>query len=485
MRSTLTIHGIRSTAIIASMLTVVGTMSGCKQGQDYVRPEHNSPLSFRDGPETTDPTSIADLPWWEVFKDPTLQSLIRESVVNNYDLRIAVTRIEQARAIQAQVTSPLYPQIGYQGGIGTGKNAMFGNPSPTNGDSESSALLTLNAAWELDIWGRISRANEAALAQILAAEESHRAVMLTLTSSVASNYIELIELDLELEIARLTVTSFEQTLDLFSRRSDGGIGSRLQVFRAQAALSQVAATIPELQRQITVKENTLSVLLGRNPGPIARGSPLLDQEFPVEIPVGIPSDIIQRRPDIRRAEQNVVSANAAIGVALANRFPRIGLTAFLGKVSPELSDFFDGSTNAWSVAALASGPIFTGGRTQGEIDQARAIFAQYLLEYQNTVLTSLSEVANSLIARERLSEVESELSKQVDALSSAVKMSRERYDVGRASYFEILDAQQQLYPAELSRARAKADQFIAIIQLYKALGGGWKVETVEWAESPP
>lgn len=470
---------------ISCALAVGLAVFGCKQGPDFVRPEYASPATFRDGPESSEAASLADLPWWEVFKDPALQALIRESVVNNYDLRIAVSRIEQARAIQMQVASPLYPQLSYQGGIADGRNALFGNPAPNGGDTHGSALLTLNAAWELDLWGRIQRANEASLAQILAAEEARRGVMLTLTTSVARTYIELIELDLEAEIARQNVESFQQTLDLFTRRSVGGVSTRLQVLRAQAALSQVAATIPEIKRQIAVKENALCVLLGRNPGPIVRGAPLLEQSFPVEIPVGIPSDLLQRRPDIRRAEQNVVSANAGIGVALAGRFPRIGLTAFLGKVTPELSEFSNGTTNAWSVAALASGPIFTAGRTKGEIDQAKAQFTQALLEYQSTVLASFSEVANSLVARERLAEAEKELTKQVNALNEAVAMSRQRFDVGKANYFEILDAQQQLFPAEVSRARTKADQYVAVIQLYKALGGGWKVETEKWAEGKP
>lgn len=472
------------TSTLAITLLAAG-LAGCVQGPNYTRPQADAPATFRDGPAQAEAASLADLPWWEVFRDPALQTLVRESLNNNYDLRIAISRIEQARAIQQAVASPLYPQVGYQGGLGQGRNAFLGSASPNNGNTTSSALLTLNAAWELDIWGRIQRADEAALAQILAAEETRRAVMLSLVALVAQTYLELAELDLEIVIASNNVASFQQTLDLFTRRSDGGVSNKLQVFRAQAALSQVAATIPELQRQIAVKENALSLLLGRTPGPIARGLPLQEQKLPVEIPPGIPSDLLQRRPDILRAEQNLVSANAQIGVAMADRFPRIGLTAFFGKASPELHDFSSGVSNAWGIAANAAGPIFTGGRTDAQIALAKAQYEQSLLEYRQTVLTSFSEVSDALVTRERLIQIEGELTRQVDALTAAVAMSRQRYDVGKASYFEILDSQQQLFPAEASRARAQADQLIAIVALYKALGGGWNVKTEDWTSAAP
>jgi multidrug efflux system outer membrane protein len=470
---------------IAALLAAAALLSGCIQGTDYTRPGAEAPTSFRNGPDNPAAASVADLPWWEVFNDPALKSIIQESLQNNYDLRLAINRIEQARAIQAAVASPLYPQIGYEGGLSAGKNSFLGSPAPGNSDTNTSALLALTATWELDLWGRIKRADEAALAQILAAEENRRAVMLTLVTSVAQAYFELLELDLELQIAHDNAASFQTSYDLFERRSTGGVSTRLAVLRAQAALSQVTATIPELQRQINVKENAISTLLGRVPGPITRGAALLEQRLPVEIPAGIPSDLIQRRPDIRRAEQNLVSANANVGVALAERFPRIGLTAFLGKASPELHDFTNSSSNAWALGLNAVGPIFTGGRTDAQIALAKAQYEQALLEYKQTVLNSFSEVSDTLIARDRLVEVERELTKQVDALDAAVDMSRQRYDVGKANYFEILDAQQLLYPAEAARARAHADQYIAVIQLYRTLGGGWNLTTDKWTQASP
>ncbi len=461
----------------------IALVGGCVQGKDYARPEFASPGSYRGGPEEPAAASLADLPWWEVFRDADLQSLIRESLTSNHDLRVAVSRIEQARAIELQTASTLYPQIGYQGGLGHGRNAFLGNASPNGGNTTSSALLTLNAVWEIDLWGRIRRADEAALAQILAAEENQRGVMLTLATSVAQAYFELIELDLEREIAKRSVASFEQTLDLFARRSSGGVSSQLNVLRAQANLSQVAANVPELERLIAIKEHQISLLVGRAPGPIARGGGLLQQELPVEIPAGIPSDLLERRPDIRQAEQAMVAANALIGVAQADYFPRIGLTAFLGKASPELSQFSSGSSNAWSLAGAVSGPIFTAGRTDAQVRGARAQFEESRARYEQTVLTAFGEVANALVTREKLVGVEAELKKQVDALTQSAEMSRQRFDVGRASYFEILDSQQQLFPAETALARTTVSQYIAVVQLYRVLGGGWNVETSRWAEA--
>ncbi|MGH7131599.1 MAG: efflux transporter outer membrane subunit [Phycisphaerales bacterium] len=460
-------------------------LAGCKVGPDYQRPAVDSPSSFRDGPAEPPAASLADLPWWQVFDDPALQTLVREALVNNYELRIAVTRIEQAAAIEAQTASPLYPQLSYNAALSNGRNAFVGSPSPNGGDTSSSALATLNAFWEIDLWGRIRRADEAALAQILAAEETRRGVMLTLVTAVARAYFELLDLDLEIVIAQENVKSFQQSLDLFSRRSSGGVESKLQVFRAQANLSQVAATIPELQRLIAIKENEINLLLGRNPGPVARGNVFLEQKFPFEIPAGIPSALLERRPDIRVAEQNLVSANAQIGVATAGYYPRIGLTAFMGKVSPELSAFSSGTSNAWSVAASIAGPIFTGGRTKGEVDQAVAAAEEARLRYRQVVTAAFGEVANALVSREKFAGVEVQLREQVTSLEAAVKMSRERYDIGRASYFEILDAQQQLFPAQISLARTKLNEYVTIVQLYASLGGGWNLPTEQWNDDTP
>lgn len=466
-------------------LALLAGTQGCKQGADYARPATEAPAGFRNGPTDAGASSIADLPWWSLFKDAELQALIREALASNYDLRIAVSRIDQARAVEAQTVSPLYPQVGYQGALGGGRNSFLGNPSPNGGNTNTSALLNLNAVWEIDLWGRIARADEAALAQILAAEEARRGVMLTLVTSVAQAYFELLELDLELQIAHQNVEAFQKTLDLFTRRSTGGVDSKLQVLRAQADLSQVATTIPEIERQITIKENEIALLLGKAPGPVKRGAALLAQEMPVDIPVGLPSDLMQRRPDILAAEQLLVSANAQIGVAQAGYFPRIGLTAFLGKVSPELKNFNDSGSNAWAIAGDVAGPIFTGGRIKGEVDLAKAQRDEALNRYKQTINAAFGEVANTLVTREKLIGVETELKTRVSALKESVGMARERFDVGKANYFEILDAQQKLYPAETALARTRADQYIAVIQLYKTLGGGWNMTVERWTATAP
>ncbi len=473
-----------ATALLpVSAALAVLAMPACMVGPDYKRPPVESPDSFRDGPAHPSPNSLADLAWWDLYKDPALQSLVRESLANNYDLRIAVARIEQARAVEVQTASPLYPELRYDAALGRGRNAFLGNASPNNGSTESGALLQLGAFWEIDLWGRIRRSDEAALAQILVAEENRRGVMLTLVTSVAQSYFELLELDTEIEIARKNVASFEKTLDLFSRRSGGGVGSKLEVFRAQANLSQVAATIPDLQRKVAIKENQINILLGRTPGPIQRGVPLTQQSMPIEIPAGLPSTLLERRPDILQAEQSMIAANALIGAATADFFPRIGLTAIFGKISNDLSAFSDSTSNAWSLAGTVTGPIFNAGRTQAQVDQAVAQYQQARLQYEQTVLNAFGEVANTLVTREKLTGIEAQLQQQVFSLSQAVDMSRERFDVGRSTYFEILDAQQQLFPAETSLARTRADQYIAVIQLYRVLGGGWNLKTEQWSEA--
>ena len=471
---------LTSSLTVGAAALVVIHLAGCKVGPDYQRPAIESPANFRDAQTSASNVSFADLPWWEVFDDPALQSLVREALANNFDLRIAISRIEQAAAVEAATVSALYPQVGYNGALSNGRNAFVGTPSPNNGNTQSSALATLNVAWEVDLWGRIRRADEAALARMLEAEETRRGVMLSLVTSVARAYFELLDLDLEIQIANENVKSFSDSLDLFTRRSTGGVDSKLQVFRAQANLSQVASTIPEIQRLIALKENEISLLLGRDPGPIARGKAFLDQKFPVEIPSGIPSSLLERRPDIRAAEQRMIAANAEIGVATANYYPQIGLTAFMGKVSPELSAFSGGASNSWAVAASVAGPIFTAGRTKAEVDRAVAAANEARIQYERVIKSAFGEVASTLVSRQKFADAEVQLDQQVTALEASVRMSKERYDIGRASYFEILDAQQQLFPAQIAFARTKLNQSVSIIQLYSSLGGGWNLPTGQW-----
>jgi outer membrane protein, multidrug efflux system len=451
-------------------------LSGCAVGPNYQRPTVAAPGSFRNAPVAVTTNSFADLPWWDVYQDPTLKALIYTALTNNFDVRIAAARVEQARAISVQARSQFLPSVGYGGGVSRGRNEFLGNPNPNNGDTGDSALATLSAAWEIDLWGRIRRLNESARAQFLATEEARRGVMLSLVSDVALAYFELLELDLQLEIAQRTTVSFEETLRLFNERLVGGIASRLDTSRAEGALATTAARVPEVERQISIKENQINVLLGRNPGPVARNTTLLEQSMPPEVPAGLPSALLERRPDIRAAEQSLRSANAQVGVSVAEFFPRIGLTALLGKVSPEVSAFTAGSANMWSIAANATGPLFQGGALRAQYREARAFWEQVKLEYEQRVLTAFQEVSDALVSREKYALARVRFDQAVTAYQEAVKVSMQRYLSGNASYFEVLEAQQLLFPAEISLARAEANQLLVIIQLYRALGGGWNLD---------
>jgi len=452
-------------------------LSGCATGPDYKRPAVDSPASFRNAPAAVTTNSFADLPWWDIYQDETLNALIHTAMTNNYDVRIAAARVEQARAISFQARSEYFPSVGYGGGISKGRNEFLGTPNPNNGDTGDAALATLSAAWEIDFWGRIRRLNESAQARYLATEEARRGVMISLLSDVAQAYIELLELDLQLQIAQRTTKSFEETERLFNDRLEGGIASRLDTSRAAGALATTAARVPEVERLIAIKENQINVLLGRNPGPVERNATLLEQSMPPEIPAGLPSALLERRPDIRAAEQNLRSANAQVGVAVADFFPRIGLTALLGKVSPEVSDLTAGSADMWSVAANITGPLFQGGALRARHRQAKANWEQVKLEYEQQVLGAFREVSDALVSREKYALVRVQFDRAVTAYQEAVTISMQRYLSGNASYFEVLEAQQLLFPAEISLARAEANQLLVVIQLYRALGGGWNLDS--------
>jgi multidrug efflux system outer membrane protein len=449
-------------------------LGGCAVGPNYKRPVIDSPASFRSGNEATD-TAFTELNWWQVYEDATLQALIREALTNNYDLRIAMARVEQARALAMQARSQFVPSVNYNGTVSRGRNDVFGSAFPNNAATLNSGVATLNAFWEVDLWGRVRRLNESARAQLLASVEARHGVWLSLLSDVATAYLQLLELDQELEIASRTTNSFAESLRIFSQRVEGGTASALQSARAEAALDDAAATVPAIRERISATENQLCVLLGRNPGPIARPASLLTQEVP-EIPAGLPSALLERRPDVREAEQLLHSANAQVGESLAEFFPRIGLTALLGKVSPELSGFTLGSANAWGVAAEGTGPLFEGGRLVGQYRQTKAAQKEFELRYRQTILNAFREVSDTLVSRAQLAEIRDHLAHEVTALETAVKLSSERYVAGKADYYEVLEAQQQLFPAQLNLARTQRDQLLAVVTLYKTLGGGWQDE---------
>jgi len=459
---------------LALALSFAALMAGCALGPNYKRPAVESPDSYRFAAGQTT-NCFGDLPWWQVFKDPVLQDLIHTSLTNNYDLRKAVARVEQARQQAIAARAPLFPQVGYNGAVGRGRNATFNSPSGLNGMTESSALATLNATWEIDIWGRIRRLSQAARAQYLATDEARRGVMITLVSDMAGAYFQLLQYDQELQIQRAATNAYSGTYRIFNEKRIQGVSSRLETDRAAAALANAAAAIPQIELQIASTENQINVLLGRSPCPIPRGAPLDHAQLPPEIPAGLPSALLQRRPDVMSSEQSLIAASANIGANLANFFPQIGLTTFLGQVSPELSAFTAGSANAWNVGATLAGPIFQGGQLRAQYRASKAAFDEAKASYEQSVLTALQEVSTALISRQKLAEVRVFDEQAASALSSSVQIATDRYINGKSSYYEVLQAQQELYPTQRALAQAQASEMIAVVQLYKALGGGWQL----------
>ncbi len=452
-------------------------LGGCAIGPQYKRPAANAPTAFRGDNQAGATNSLADLPWWEVFQDDTLQGIIRTALTNNYDLRIAATRVEQAQAQAAEARSQFFPLIGYEGGVARGKNAASGAPSFNNGVTGDTFMLAGGASWEVDLWGRIRRLNESARAQYFASQEARRDVTISVISQTAQAYFQLLALDEELAIARRATNSYGDSLKLFSDRLQGGVASRLETASAEALEAAAAATIPELERQIIVQENLVNVLLGQNPGPVARTEVSLENLLPPDVPAGLPSTLLERRPDVREAEQLLRSANAQVGVAEASFLPQINLTALFGQVSPALSTFTAGGANAWNLAANMTGPLFQGGQLAAQYRQVKAAWEQARLQYQETVLNAFQEVSDALVARQKIAEESIQQSRAVDAYEEATKVAMERYQQGQANYYEVLQEQQLLFPAENTLVQTKLNQLLAVVQLYRALGGGWTPET--------
>jgi multidrug efflux system outer membrane protein len=446
--------------------------TGCAVGPKYEQPAVSSPDNYRFASLHTT-NSLADLPWQNVFQDPKLQELIRFALTNNYDIQAAVARVEQARYAVIAARSPIFPQISYGGDVGRGLNALYNAPISTGGATESSALAGLNAAWEIDLWGRIRQLTRAAQAQYLATDEARRGVTITLISDVATAYYQLLDLDQELQIQRDATNAYAGSYRIFNDRLINGVASKLETDRAAAAMDTAAALIPQLEIQIASTENQINILMGRTPGPIPRDSLTNQAEPQMEIPVGLPSELLRRRPDVLASEQLLIAANANVGANLANFFPHLGLTTFLGKASPELSAFTAGSANFWNVGATLSGPLFQGGQLYAQYQGSKAQFQEASAAYQQSVLTAFREVSDALITRQKLAEVYIQDQKAVVALSSSVELATQRYLNGKSSYFEVLQAQQELYPSQTVLVQAQAGEWIAVVQLYKALGGGW------------
>jgi multidrug efflux system outer membrane protein len=469
----------------AGLLTIITLLfaAGCVMGPSYKRPESNAPDNFRFASNKTT-NSLADLPWREVFQDPKLQDLITVALTNNYDIQQAVARVEQARYAAIGVRSQLYPQIGYGGDVGRGRNSLYNAPADLNGATKSSAFVNLNAAWEIDFWGRVRQLSRAAQAQYLATDEARRSVTISLISGVASAYYQLLDLDQELQIERDATNAYAGSYRIFNDRLTNGVASRLETDRAAAALANAAAIIPQIEIQIASTENQLNILLGRIPGPIFRDSLSNQGEPQMEIPVGLPSDLLRRRPDVLGAEQLLIAANANIGASIASFFPQIGLTTFLGRQSTELSEFTGGAGNLWNVGATLTGPVFQGGRLYAQYKASKAQFDEAKAAYQQSVLTSFLEVSDALITREKLAEVKSSNEQAVVALESSVELATERYLNGKSSYYEVLQAQQELYPSQIAQVQTQAGEWLAVVQLYKSLGGGWQAADEQSKKDP-
>lgn len=467
--------------IVVSLISAIipaSLLGGCLVGPDYKRPAMTVPATFRAQTSPQEAASVADLPWWSAFNDPVLQGLITEAVNNNYDVKIAVARIEQARAQLGVVHSEALPQLNYSANINGGRTPIQGF-NTVQVEKLGVATAGLDFAWELDVWGRIRRATEAARADLFAQEDIRRGVLLTLVTDVATGYFRLLQLDRQLAISEDSTRVFKDTFDFFNTRFQGGRDSELPVARARANYDAARARTEDLRRQIGQQENALSVLLGGYPRDIPRGRTLMDQTVPAA-PLGATSDLLQRRPDILAAEQNMVSANAQIGVAVANFFPRIGLSAMAGGAWFNVANVSH-TFGLWNAALSLTGPIFNGGRLRAIYYGRKAFWDETVSQYHKTVLGAFQETSDALIAEQTLAARRVALEAQVADLQRSSDLAFTRYDNGRASYFEVLEAQQQLFPAEEALAQNQADQLVAVVNLYKALGGGWKLTPEQWA----
>ena len=461
-------------ASFMAALVVSGTIAGCKVGPNYQRPLVQPPTAFRDFSENpqvqAQAASYADLPWWQVFQDPQLQELIRSALKQNYDLQLATERINAARAQVAITRSSLFPQVQGNGNFAGGKEGTF----QTN---YNFLTLTADAAFQLDLFGKLRRATEASRAQLLATQDARQTVILTLVSDVASDYFALLQLDLQLQITRETVKTQEDSVKLTTFRVEHGVATKLDVLQAQQVLDEANATIPDLERQIAQEENAISILLGDYPQGVPRGRPLVEQTLPPDVPPGLPSSLIERRPDIRQAEQNLVAANAEIGVAKAEFFPQIALTGSGGGSfgrSSAFSSLMGTQLGIWAYGLQVSQPLFTGGALTGNLRQAKSLHEQALISYRQAIQQAFGDVSDALIGYEKFHQVRVRQENTVADLQESVRLSNMRYKGGTTTYLEVLDGQRSLFSAELTLAQARGTEYQSLVQLYRALGGGWQ-----------
>ena len=447
-------------------------------GQKYQRPAVQTPTAHRGDTATQpDPQTLANLRWFQVFKDERLQELIRDALVFNYDLREAVARVDAARANLGITRSDQFPTIGASGDVlnqRQSRSSAFDLPEPIKRDRSFGSILLNLFTYEIDLWGRLRKSTAAARADLLATEEARLAVVTTLISDVATAYFSLRELDFELDISRRTLTSREESLRIIKLRQQRGVSTMLDVRQAEELVYNATEVIPALEQSIQQTENFLSFLTGKNPTAIARGLSLTEQLMPPSVPAGLPSDLIERRPDIRAAENSLIAANARIGVAKAAFFPRISISAFLGYESGQITNLFNASRSVWSVLPEVSQPIFTGGRLKSNVRFSQAQREFLLVDYQKTIQNAFREVSDALIANQKIKEVRAQRALLVETLRDRSRLSYLRYTGGVATLLEALDSDRELFDAERSLAVARRDELLSVVQLYKALGGGWQ-----------
>jgi len=457
---------------IAVAAMTVALCAGCTMGPDYVRPKVDAPAAFRFEPAAAAET--ANTAWWTQFGDPVLDQLIDTALASNLNVKIAAANVEQALAVITQTRSALFPQVGY---AANGEKARTPEtalaqaiPNYPNPQTAYQALLT--ASWEIDLWGRIQRLSEAAQASMLATDDARRGVILTLVSSVATNYLTLRGLDEQLVIAKRTLGTYAESVRLYQLQFSYGQTSQMTVAQVQSQYETAAAQIPQIESQIAQTENALSILLGRNPGAIPRGKSIYDLAVPA-VPAGVPSSLLERRPDLMQAEQSLIAANAQIGAAKALYFPTISLTGALGSSSADLSNLFRGPTRVWNYAGQVVGPIFTFGAVSGQVAQSEAAQQAALLNYQLSIQNAFADVDNALVANQKLKDQLAAQERLVAALKDYSRLAKLQYDGGYAPYSTVLQAEQSLFPAELTLAAVRASVFTSAANTYKAMGGGW------------
>ena len=454
-----------------AMLAAVA-LAGCTVGPDYARPVVDTPTAWRiDYPKAAE---VANTKWWEQFGDPVLNDLIETALRENRDVRIAAARIDQFAGALTSTRSQLFPQIGYGAEASRNRASRLGFPPiPEPADPYFTLYqASLGASWQLDLFGRVRRLSEAAQAQVYASEQAQRGVVLTVVASVSSSYIVMRALDRQLEIAQSTAANFGETARIFDRRFEAGIVSQTEVSQIRSQHQQALAAIPAIGQQVAAQENLISILLGRNPGPIPRGR-TIDQLVAPLIPADLPSALLERRPDILQAEQNLVAANANVGATKALYYPNISITGALGSVSTALGDLLTDPATTMLLGAGVSGPLFTFGGIKGQVDAAEAGNRQAELIYRRTVLNAFREANDALTGSQKKVQEVAMQQKRVDSLREFARLSTLRFDKGVAGYLDVLVAENELFAADLASVRLQADRYAQVVNVYQAMGGGW------------